>query len=477
MNKHLKIILCIIMLISISMPFLTYANTSFAEGEADLLQEDVYNSSLYSNMSLSLNDTALNNLKNAIKSSLKSSKSSFSVSTYKVLPDDFQIIYSGVINDNPELFYVSSTYSYSISNSTGYVAIVYPEYAMTNSEITTAKVIYENGINKAISQVDDTMSDVQKALVIHDYLANISTYPDLGDSNENDKASYHSAYGIFLDGYTVCAGYTLTYSDIMHRLGIPCKYVISDEMGHAWNAIQINGNWYNVDLTFDEMQLIPGTNNKGTVLHNCFMKSDAGIKSKEGVGHYGIIYPDGVSCDDTSYDEYFWHGVNTNIFVDNGNYYYLDFDNSSKNLDLIQRDGQGNEQKLNNNKYISYSVNPTSSTIVGTVSYIVPFSKLIKANDILYFSYVNNGAKIGAYDIKNSIEYSVVLSHDNYNFGLDIKDNVISYSTFSDRYNYIEFSLLDDFNDNYNSSKYNPYSDINNDKIINSKDYVYITKK
>lgn len=473
MKKISCIIVSAIMLFSAIAPLVSYANTGFGEDQADLIQEDVFVSS-YSPSSLSLNEDTLNNLKETIYNSLINCSSKIFLSTYRITNDEFQIIYTNVINDNPNLFYVSSSYSFSYNSSTNYITSITPEYVMSKSEIDNAKIIYENGVNKALSQVNSSMTDIQKALVIHDYLANISTYPDLGTNNVNDKPSYHSAYGIYLDGYTVCAGYTLTYSDLMHRLGIESKYVISEGMSHAWNVIKIGDNWYNVDLTFDEIQFVSGTNNKGTILHNCFLKSDEGIQSSEGIGHYDITYPEGVECNDTSYDNYFWHGVNTNIYVINDDYYYLDFDNTTKNVDIIKRDINGNETKLNNNEYKSYSVSSSSSTNVGIVKYIIPFSKLIKINDVLYFSYVDNGAKIGAYDTKNSVEYPAVLSHDSYNFGLDVNNGIISYSTYADRYNYIEFNQLETFNETY--PIYNIYVDKNKDNYVNAKDYVYITK-
>lgn len=473
MKKLLSLFFCIIAMCSVLLPFYSFANTKFDEGKADLLQEDVF-VSYYSPSTLSLNEDTLNSLKKTIYNSLVSYSSKIYVSTYRIAIDEFQIIYANVINDNPDLFFVSSSYTYSYNSSTNYLTSVTPEYAMSKTEFDNAKIIFENGVQNALSQVDDSMSDVQKALVIHDYLANIATYPDLGNNNVNDRESFHSAYGIFLDGYTVCAGYTLSYSYIMNKLNIPCKYVISNEMTHAWNVIKIGDNWYNIDLTFDEIQFVSGTNNRGTILHNCFMKSDEGIRSKEGIAHTGIIYPEGVECNDTSFDEYFWHGVNTNIVVKNGNYYYLKFDNTSKSLDLIKRDGEGNEEKINKTNYRAYSVSTSSSTYLGTVTYILPFAKLVYIDDVLYFSHVNNGAKIAAYDISTSKEFSNVMYHDSYNFGLDVVDGIIYYSTYADRYNYVEMPYNNWFLEGYKQNS--PYVDINKDKVVNAKDYIYINR-
>lgn len=475
MKKIYAFVIAIALFVSLSFPIFVYANTDFGEDSADLLQEDVYYSN-YSPSTLSLSETGLENLKKTILNGLDSSSSKIYVTTYKITYEEFQTIYSNVINDNPKLFYVSSSYSYNFNKTTGYMNYVVPEYVMTSSQINSAKIIYEAGVQKALSQINNTMSEIQKALVLHDYLANISTYTDLNATG--DKPSYHSAYGIYLDGYTVCAGYTLSYSDLLHRVGIDSKYVISDEMSHAWNVIKINNKWYNVDLTFDELQIVSGTNLKGTIAHNCFMKSDEGIKSLVGLGHHGIIYPDGVECSDTSYDNYFWNNVNSNIYAFDNKYYYLDFNNSTKVLNLVSFDGN-NVNILNKSDYKSYSVSLTSSTDVGTYSYILPFSKLVKNNNYLYFSYVDNGAKISCYDVNNNVEYKNILSHDSYNFGLDITNGIISYSTYADRYNYIEMPQMNIFDTIYPSNNtknnFNPCADLNTDGYVNSKDYVILS--
>lgn len=475
MKKLLSVLTIIAMLFAIAVPLISYADVRTNEGQADLLQEDVFKAEVFAPTTYDLSNNSLNNLKNLIKTSLLNCSSRITVSTYGLTNVQFETIYSNVINDNPELFYVSSSYTYNYNKSTGVINHILPEYVMTKAEINQAKIIYEAGVEKALSQVDDSMNDVQKALVIHDYIANKATYPYISADNSNDMPSYHSAYGFYLDGYTVCAGYALTFSDLMHRLGIESKYVVSESMGHAWNVIKIGDNWYNIDLTFDEIQFVSGTNNKGTVLHNSFMKSDEGIQSLEGVGHYDISYPEGVECNDTSYDNYFWHGVNTNIIVKNGYYYYINYDNSAKTVDLIKRDANGIETKLNSNTYKSYCVSSSSNTNKGTLSYLIPFSKLVCDDNILYFSYVDNGAKIGAYNIDNNIEYKSVLSHDSYNFGLDVNEGIISYSTYADRYNYIDFKQIDAFNNSYPS--YNIYADENKDGYINAKDYKYILDK
>ena len=57
-----------------------------------------------------------------------------------------------------------------------------------------------------------TMTDEQKALVIHDYLVSHAEY-DLNYKN-------YTSYGVLMDGRGVCQSYALAYMYILNHLGI-----------------------------------------------------------------------------------------------------------------------------------------------------------------------------------------------------------------------------------------------------------------
>lgn len=62
----------------------------------------------------------------------------------------------------------------------------------------------------------------------------------------------------------------------MRILGIPCETVTGTgeqdgvSQNHAWNAIQIDGNWYQVDVTWDD----PVPDEKGRVIYTYFNVTD-----------------------------------------------------------------------------------------------------------------------------------------------------------------------------------------------------------
>ena len=60
--------------------------------------------------------------------------------------------------------------------------------------------------------VNNSMTDEQKVLVIHDYLVSHAEY-DLNYKN-------YTSYGVLMDGRGVCQSYALAYMYILNHLGI-----------------------------------------------------------------------------------------------------------------------------------------------------------------------------------------------------------------------------------------------------------------
>ena len=59
-----------------------------------------------------------------------------------------------------------------------------------------------------------------------------------------------------LKGKCVCRGYAGIIRDVFNELGIEVNVIIGVEnnnyqIGHAWNQIKLDGQWYNMDLTWD----------------------------------------------------------------------------------------------------------------------------------------------------------------------------------------------------------------------------------
>ena len=118
-------------------------------------------------------------------------------------------------------------------------------------------------------EITDDMDTVNKIKIIHDYIINNTKY----DQNRSDKNIFeyksNNAYGVLIEGYGICSGYTDSMMLFLEKLNIK-SYKVSSE-NHVWNKVFINNNWYNLDLTWDDPVNSDGSN---SLEHTFFLITD-----------------------------------------------------------------------------------------------------------------------------------------------------------------------------------------------------------
>ncbi len=143
------------------------------------------------------------------------------------------------------------------------------------------------------SCVTDGMSDYEIAKALHDYLTTHNEY-DMRLYSGNLPALSRTSYGALVDRTSVCSGYALAYQHLMEDAGIPCEYVtgMTTRGSHAWNIVQIDGEWYHVDVTWDD----PIPNREGYVRYDYFLKSDYAMSRDH------VSWEASHTCTSTKYD-------------------------------------------------------------------------------------------------------------------------------------------------------------------------------
>lgn len=103
------------------------------------------------------------------------------------------------------------------------------------------------------------MSDFEIIKAVHDFICSKATYDydALKNINSSNMEKYNYAftsYGALVKGKTVCQGYSLAFYRLCKELGYKCRFVSSDpDQGcHAWNIVELNGEYYFVDCTWDD---------------------------------------------------------------------------------------------------------------------------------------------------------------------------------------------------------------------------------
>ena len=95
-----------------------------------------------------------------------------------------------------------------------------------------------------------TTTDIEKELIIHDYLILNGEYDYENYINDTIPEESYSAYGILVNKIGVCQSYAYAMKLLLREQDIPCDVVMGG--GHAWNIVHIDGENYYVDTTWDD---------------------------------------------------------------------------------------------------------------------------------------------------------------------------------------------------------------------------------
>lgn len=114
--------------------------------------------------------------------------------------------------------------------------------------------------NFIMSHIRPNMTDFEKEIEIIKYLVATVTYDIDELSNDsffiNDS---YKAYGALVNHKAVCSGYAKAFDLMAKTCGLSTTVVTGEAINsasqngaHAWNQIYLDGEWYNVDVTFED---------------------------------------------------------------------------------------------------------------------------------------------------------------------------------------------------------------------------------
>lgn len=374
-------------------------------GNVELIQEGALVRTAYDDSSqklMSLQD----NVRDVIYNGLISMDETIDLSDYNIPYETFKEILQDIVNSSAELFYVGSGFRYSTLGN-GNIASYAPVYKNTEAEVRVMRTEFYDAADRVMAGVNSLWSDREKALYVHDYLVSQYEY--------DSTLEKFDAYSLLVDGTAVCQGYTLAYIYFMKQLGIPCVAVPSDEMGHIWNQIELDGNWYHVDMTYDD----PVPDLMGAARHNNFLLSDTMIAIQENNQHSG--WESDYECTDTTYDssDYFWKKSNAPFVNDGDNWYFIDSSQESGGVYTWEPDGDSIEQKVDLRSERWY----TSATNY----YVKKYTGIAVHDKNIYFNTQKQIRYFSAEEPETVINVPIP-DIDGSIFGLRVKNNVLEYA-------------------------------------------------
>ncbi len=108
-------------------------------------------------------------------------------------------------------------------------------------------------LKKAEIKIPLGASETEKAEAIYDYVEEMVDFADKYEDGKNVSANDDFLYEAVFEGETNCDGFSNMYSLLCYFNEIECLEKSSEdkkgEIGHTWNAVCLDGVWYNVDCT------------------------------------------------------------------------------------------------------------------------------------------------------------------------------------------------------------------------------------
>lgn len=206
------------------------------------------------------------------------------------------------LGDHPEVFYMNSEYTISITESVlGKTLKIEIDYTVKNIDELNSQIDSINlALNGILSQVSN-MTDFEKELYVHDYLAkNIKYFSDFEDEN-NIPDKYHTIYSAILEKEAVCDGISKAYQLILNMMGIE-NHLVTGVIGstpHAWNMVKIEDSWLHVDVTSDKY-IKDSSENTIEPVHTYFNVNTDFISNTHSIDKKEIL-PESTSSDYTYY--------------------------------------------------------------------------------------------------------------------------------------------------------------------------------
>ena len=155
----------------------------------------------------------------------------------------------GEYNDNAQTFEINFTYKY------------------TAEEINSMLAETEAEAVSIVSRTEN-MGSYEKVKYFHDYLARTVQSTSEGEFTD-------SVYGALVKKKALCEGFAKAFSYLCNLSGIDNMIVTGvTDIDHMWNMVKLNGNWYHVDVGWDQPAAALRDNYPDMLLYQYFLVSD-----------------------------------------------------------------------------------------------------------------------------------------------------------------------------------------------------------
>lgn len=180
--------------------------------------------------------------------------------------------------DYPSIYWIRNFWHSDIKEKDGkYISSIYPVFSYNETAFKADALEYQGFFNSIIKDLDSAgirqASIPKKIRLIHDYIVNTYSY-----RNETNILSANTSNETRSIGYMMshkegcCESYAKMSKVLFDYYNIISTTVHSKD--HRWNEVQINGKWYLLDATWDDVEPIS---------YNYFLKGSKSVTDEHHV--------------------------------------------------------------------------------------------------------------------------------------------------------------------------------------------------
>ncbi len=215
------------------------------------------------------------------------------------------------------------------------------------------KELYEVAISILDRYIKNDFTTYETVHAIHDYIAYNTVYDEelyskfLADPKS--VSSSHDSFnlaGVFKEKLAVCDGISKAFNLLCGIEGVRSVRIEGEYAGgaHAWNKVEIDGKWYNVDVTLDSARIDVNGSMGQYLHHGFFLLSDDDINSSP----YGAHRADpSYIANPVNFDAYetypVYEGLETEI---DGKSYSILITSSSEFKELFKAAAKAGRKKI-----------------------------------------------------------------------------------------------------------------------------------
>ncbi len=161
---------------------------------------------------------------------------------------DFHKILLCVNYDNPLMFQLPLACFNWEGNSSDLMAVNI-KYDFEKSAVDKYSKLTVREAEEIMAKADGSMSLIDYLCIIHDEIILNCSYSVTMEAEHDYEAS-----GVLVMKSGVCESYSRAFQYICQRIGIKNLLVVGQcgDEGHMWNMINIDNQWYHMDLTWDD---------------------------------------------------------------------------------------------------------------------------------------------------------------------------------------------------------------------------------